>query len=313
MKTVNSFITSILLCVGLCASSWGQTAQLAEGQLSIYGIPTQIGTVARRTFRDSSGRVIREIFYTLKKDVPQPPYTKDMLEVQSTVLYDYDERGYKIRAEHYDARMILDQVWETRYYENKEKREIKSTPDGVRQYEIRYLDDRTVSHLYYDERGKNLVAVRGLIPRDIDLPFGWGEPVDGLACGIALTQTKSLVDELPCYAIYVNVKNSGSNQASLSGLPAVQIELRDRFGVLVREIAAEANKGRDPLQAHRLLYGQLINPGESGYVYPPYELSIRSTNLRPGRYSLRVRQPIEGRNQSLVSNTVFFEVEGRNN
>jgi hypothetical protein len=305
MKYLHLLLTPVLLCVPLLALSFGQTPH-AEERLSIYGSPTQIGTIAYRASRDSDGRILKEIFYMGNRSA-HPPYTEDMLVVQSIVLHKYDDQSSTKRAEHYNARMNLEYVWETKYDNHKDRRETKFTRDGVRQYEIRYLENRSVSHLYYDESGENLVAIRGLIPKDADLPSGWGDSQSGLACGIVLTRAKSQVDDLPGYALYVNVKNSGSTQMSIPQLPPAEIELRDGAGALVRQ----RTDTQDPLQAQRLFYGQLINPGESGNTYPAYELKMRYANLAPGRYSIRVKQSIEGRDQPLISNTVFFEVVGQ--
>lgn len=310
MKHLDYLFKSILLSVTLTSLCSAQTSHIEE-QLNIYSNPTEIGTIAKRTFRDPNGRIYKEIFSTLRNDAARAPYSQDMLKEQSTVLYTYNDQGQNIRSEHYDGRMHLEFVLEVTYQGSKERREIKYTPEGIRQYEIRYIDKRSVSHLHYDESGKNLVSVRGLIPNDVDLPFGWGKEIGGLACGIVLTQANSLVDELPGYAIYVNIRNIGSTQVSIPELPPAEMELRDSTGKIVREGTGDPTKKQKRLQLQRLLYGQLINPGEAGFVYPPYELNLYYVNLLPGRYSIRVRQPIGDNHQILISNNVFFEVGGQ--
>lgn len=305
MKPLGYLFKFIFLSATFTALCWGQTSP-PEEQLNIYSRQTQIGIIANRIFRDASGRVYKEIFYTGRNDA-RVPYTQEMLKERSIILYKYNEQGQRIRSEYYDAKMHLESVVGITYSGNKERREIKYTPAGVRQYEIRYIDNSSVSHLYYDQSGKNLVSIRGLIPNDVDLPFGWGETIGGLACGIVLTQAKSLVDEQPGYALYVNIRNNGSTQIPISEVPRVEIELRDSAGNVVRERTDDPAK-ETHLQLQRQFNGQLINPGESGYIYPPYELNLRYGNLPSGHYSIRARLRIGNNNQILISNTISFEV-----
>jgi hypothetical protein len=307
MSRKNVLLKSLILCISFSDASRRQIAQPA-GELRIYAFPTQIGVIANRTFRDDKGRISKEIFYTLK-NFAEPPYTEAMLDVQSVVIYTYDDRGLKIKSEHYDRSMNLLYRWETKYDDNKGKREIKYTSEGIRTYEIRYVERSSVSHLYYDDSGKNLVGIRGLLPQDIDLPFGWGEPVNGLSCGIAHTKVKSATDDSPVDAIYVNVKNIGLKDVVIEKIEAAEIELRDRSGALVKETAEYLSNKQDGLQKYRQSYGQLVKPGESGYIYPAYELRVRYGNLAPGQYSIRVRQPIGVMGISLLSSAIHFEVK----
>jgi len=294
---------------------------------------TQIGTIANRTFRDDEGRITKEIFYTLKPDfvclgggeeirppdprlpkarlckTAEPPYSEAMLAEHSIRFYTYDDRGRKIKEEQYSPGMYLTHKWETEYDDNKGRREIKYTPEGIKTYEIRFVERSSVSHLDYDDSGKNLVAIRGLIPQDIDLPFGWGEPVDGLSCGIAHSKIKSSIDNSPVDAIYVNVKNIGSNNIILEETEADEIELRDRFGALVRETAEYMSYKQNRLQKHRQGDRKMVKPGESELIYHPYELQVRYGYLPQGQYSVRVIQPVGDTGTTIVSNTIHFEVK----
>jgi len=232
-----------------------------------------------------------------------------MLQEQSIVVYRYDDQGAQIASEHYAPGMILDFRWEIRQEDHEKRREVKYTKEGVREYEIRYLANRSVSHLYYDKSGDYLRAIRGLIPEDIDLPFGWGEPEDGLACGITLSKAKSDIDDSPTLALYVNVKNSGAHEAYIFQLPEAEIELRYSNGALVKEEAEFAKKRYDPLQKHRQLYGQGLKTNEAGHVYPAYELNTRYGRLAPGRYTVRVKQRVIEKGLWLISNRIEFTVD----
>src|SRR5262245_49810511 len=156
----NLLLKSIILCISFTGASWCQSAQ-PEGELLIYAMATQINTIARRTFRDDEGRITKEIYYSLKDTffcsgggeviqtpdprlpkltlckTAEPPYTEDMLAVQSIRIYTYDDRGRKIKEDHYAPGMNLQHKWETEYDDNKGRREIKYTPEGIKTYEIR--------------------------------------------------------------------------------------------------------------------------------------------------------------------------------
>src|SRR5262245_7802238 len=312
MRIVTFLLLQSFLWVVCSSLSRGQSVRPGE-ELQIYGFPTQIGTVAMRTIRDQNGRISKEIYYALKDLHNRSPYTEDMLQEQSIVVYRYDDQGRQIASEHYAPGMIPDFRWEIRHENHEKRREVKYTKEGVREYEIRYLANRLVSQLYYDKSGNDLVAIRGVIPEDMDLHFGWGEPEDGLACGITLSKAKSNIDDSPTLALYVNIKNSGAGEISIFQLPEGEIELRDGRGSLVKEEAEFAKKRYDPLQKHRQLNGQLLKTNEAGFVYPAYELNTRYGRLAPGRYTVRLKQRVIDKEISLISNTIEFAVDGQVN
>jgi hypothetical protein len=308
MRIVTFLLLQSFLWVVCSSLSMGQSVPPGD-ELQIYSFPTQVGTVARRTIRDQNGRISKVIYYALKGNFNQRPYTEDMLQEQSIEVYRYDDQGVQIAREHYAPGMILDFRWEIRHEDHEKRREVKYTKEGVREYEIRYLANRSVSHLYYDKSGNYLRAIQGMIPEDIDLPFGWGESEDGLACGITLSKAKSSIDDSPALALYVNVKNIGAHEAYISQLPEAEIELRYSNGALVKEGAEFAEKRYDPLQKHRELYGQGLKTNEAGHVYPAYELNTRYGRLAPGRYAVRVKQRVIEKGLWLISNTIEFTVD----
>lgn len=308
MRIVTFLLLQSLLWVVCSSLSRGQGVRPRE-ELRIYSYPTQVGTVAMRTIRDQNGRISKVIYYALKGDLNRRPYTEDRLQEQSIEVYRYDDQGAQIAREHYAPGMILDFRWEIRHEDHEKRREVKYTKEGVREYEIRYLANRSVSHLYYDQGGNDLRAIRGMIPEDKDLPFGWGEPEDGLACGITLSKAKSGIDDSLTLALYVNVKNSGADEISIFKLPEAEIELRYSSGSLVKEDAEFAKKRYDPLQKHRYLDGQGLKTNEAGHVYPAYELNTRYGRLAHGRYTVRVKQRVIEKGLWLISNTIEFAVD----
>src|SRR5262245_11223658 len=115
MRIVTFLLLQSFLWVVCSSLSRGQSVRPGE-ELQIYGFPTQIGTVAMRTIRDQNGRISKEIYYALKDLHNRSPYTEDMLQEQSIVVYRYDDKGRQIASEHYDQGMILTYSWNHRQY-----------------------------------------------------------------------------------------------------------------------------------------------------------------------------------------------------
>src|SRR5215510_3270268 len=175
LRKLTAFCLALLL--DNAGRSSGQTAELKQ-ELGIYGVETQIGTIAQRTFSDAKGRVLKTISYGSTTDAKRP-YTEAMLVPVRIDIYKYDDQDRVIRSEAYNSKMILRSYTETRYINEHERRDTSYTAAGVRTYETRRVAGSTVCELYFDETGKQLTAIRGAIPRDIDLPFGWGETENG--------------------------------------------------------------------------------------------------------------------------------------
>jgi hypothetical protein len=79
------------------------------GPLQIYEKVTPAGTAAQRTIKAARyagdhyelGPVLQTIYYRLKDPAEQPPFTKEMLTVQTLTLHFYNENGKEIRKEDY--------------------------------------------------------------------------------------------------------------------------------------------------------------------------------------------------------------------
>jgi hypothetical protein len=126
MRIVAVLLLQSLLWVVCSSMSRGRSDRPGE-ELLIYGFPTQVGTVAMRTIRDQNGRISKEIYYALKDLHNRSPYTEDMLQEQSIVVYRYDDQGVRIASEHYVPGMILDFRWEIRHEDHEKRREVKYT------------------------------------------------------------------------------------------------------------------------------------------------------------------------------------------
>lgn len=311
MQYLYLLIAFFLLCQPFSTFTLGQDTHL-EAELIRYGYATEVGTIAKRLFCDRKGYVYKEIYYTAKDPVAISPDSEDNLKVQVIVLNTYNEQGYKIKAERFDANMKLQYLWTSEYHKNIESLLIHYTPEGIKDFEQRYVNNRSICTLSFDEKGEKVVGIRGAIPQDIDLAFDWGEPKNGLACGISIVYAQSLFNKSFGYNLTINIKNTDSTMFMVWGLPDAKIEIRDSSGRKVKEKAEYRHNKQDPLYKPRHCCGWPILPGESMYMNTAYELNTRYESFAPGRYSIHIKQPIKGKGRSLVSNTVFFEVEDQN-
>jgi len=304
-----------------CPNSKAVPERDPSGHLTIYGIITQIGTVANRVFRDSQGRITKTIYYGLDYDkLPDPfplagPYSEEMLAVQSIRIHKYDRNGRQIRVEHYTPDSVLSRIMQTKYAcGGGKKATVWLRSDQSREYEIRYENGRSTSHLYFDDTGRRLIAVRGAVPEDINLAYGWGQPVDGLACAIAPNKRSGFAKDI---SIAVTVRNlSGHPAKVVTALPyqTIQMELRDANGDLVpqatrfieernEELMRMNNRGTECLQT--------IAPHQAGHYASGYELTQWYRKLEGGKYHLTVKRRGSGKGFSLTSNTITFNILDR--
>jgi hypothetical protein len=277
------------------------------GELVVYGMETQIGVAGRREFTNHDGRLLRTVFYRRRQSLLSTPTkvdpAKEDLIPAFVVVYKYDEQARLIAEEHCDRSFMPSRILRHEY--DSEGRQIRSwweESDGIRRYEMRWSRDRgpgsKASDLYFDDTGTFLVGIRGELPKDIDLPHGWGMPVDGLSCGVVLSRERGPLSTL---AFTVNVKNTSASMVSIDVLSTPQVILRDAAGRIVPPRGRFGEPGQ--------LYGQFLSPGEAGMVYPAYELKTVFPRLPPGRYRMHIQERVPERNIVLVSNELIFEVE----
>ena len=289
-----------------------------DGELNIYGVITQIGTVAKRTFRDNAGRIIKTIYYGLDyRNLPNPfsfrePITEEMLAVQSINIHYYDQQGRQDRVEHYTPSFELSRIKQNKYGPNGRKiATIWLRPDESRKYEIRYHNGSSISHLYFDDTGQKLIAARGPVPKNMDLAYGWGRPVEGLSCGIAPNKHSALAKDID---ISVTVRNLTAQPAKIiTTLPyqTIQIELRNTKGALVPQNTDYIEKrNKELLRMNNPLRESLqtIPPHQTGHYSSGYELNQWYGEVEPGKYYLTVKRRASGKDFSLVSNTITINI-----
>ena len=273
----------------------GETAEL-----QFYGRATQIGVVARRTIRDRSGRLAREVFYT-SSAMNMVPLKEEDLRVQSISVYFHDIEGRIDRVEHWQKGSRVPRVEHNGYSSDELIRKWFVEPDGVRRYEMRYSGSKTTTHLYYNDTGTYLTSIRGRLVSDVDLPHGWGNVSGGMSCGITLSSERGRLDDI---GVWVNVKNVDEQPITINTLTAPYVELRDSNGRLISLQASAANSQ----EKYHQLNGQLLEQNEAGFMYPAFKLADYFERIPPGKYTIRVRQPLPERSVELISNDVSFVV-----
>jgi len=279
--------------------SAGETADI-----HFYGRSTQTGVVARRTIRDRKGRVAREVYY--HSAVPdRVALTERDLSLRSVSVYYYDASGRVDHIDEWPAGSRKPRVEHNAYDSSGElTRKWFVEADGVKRYEMRFRDEGKFADLYFDETGAYLTALEGHLVGDVNLPHGWGTTSHGMACGITLSTERGRFDRI---AIWVNIKNVAPESLMLHNLVEPTFELRDGGGnpIPLREIGS----GRKIDKDHPSLNGQLLDESEAGFMDPAYRLADYFDPLPPGKYIIRIRQPVAERDVVLVSNEATFVVQ----
>lgn len=272
------------------------------GDLKIYDFVTQIGTVASRTFRDSAGRVSRIIYYTSHKLTANKldALQQADLRPQSMELYYYNDNGQRRKLEKFDGNQKLTYiVWFEYGPDGTLVRQWQTSPEGIKSSETRFASGRKATEVEFDATGKHVVTMRGVVQPDIDLPHGWGDAVNGAACGIALTRERGRLDEIQVRLNLRTVPVSPPFQMGVvNAVPDARMLLRDAAGNDI----PEAGGSRHSRQWHL--------PGtEVGHLVPGYPLAERFPGLPKGRYTLRVQLTVPDLGMTLLSNEVAFVVE----
>ncbi len=329
-----AILLSSLALVAL-SSARQATQPDAEGKLTLYDTMTEIGTVGRREFHDESGHLAKVIVYTCAwpttcsagaaTSVPvrvslRGPFDPNSLAVCWIETYDYDEDGRQVRASTYSSRGVLSGFGTCAYDSDGWLRCMKHfTPDGRRHYEIRYAPPRPSdmvgkdpswrpkrgreqSHLYFDESGERLVAVRGVLPDDLAWIWGWGPEGGGLCCAIAPYCASGPLAKIRVALTVRNAMEAPRNVAIGSG--TYRPILRDSAGRVVT--ISEASKGARGLRVSQP-GGLYTRPGEGAH-WDTLELASWYDSLTPGDYSLQVEYRGDETEWRFVTNTITISI-----
>jgi hypothetical protein len=273
---------------------------------------SQLGIVAQRVFRDSAGRVVKTIYYRLRLDSTDPngsykkPYTEDRLVAAEILVHEYDASGHEVRVKHYSPSSVLSRTQEIAY---DDAGKMGSTTwlraDGSREYQIRFREGRSVSHLYFDDTGKRLCAVHGQTPEEIDLAYGWGQSVGGLVCGIAPTKQNSPASEVDIAVTVKNLTDAEEKLATGLQYQTIQMELRDANGISIPPDIRYIEKRNGDLvrmNGRSKAVLQTVPPHEAWHVNT-YPITEWYPDLKLGTYYLTVKCRADGEDFVLVSNT----------
>lgn len=311
-------------------------AEDKQGELEIFDGTSS----ARRDFRDKSGRLCKTILYrqhtgapTTEQfqsgvDNPEPaamsatpvkppadeseftPYEvvihrqwKDN-RLQADCYYAYPDKD-KLKHDHLTLAKVLVAAYDA---DGNVASQTWLRYNGTRSYRILFNGNGGVSHIYYDNSGRNVVMIGGQIPDERDMPTGWGESVDGLSCRIGIEETTATAEMA---YIRVTIKNESAEDCELITAPFRlrnwEPELRDTDGNLI------------PVdEAHLAKLEKLSSVGKNGLPGSDITVDPNSAhnekfclanyypNIPPGDYKLRVLRLIPG--HKLVSNSISLRI-----
>jgi hypothetical protein len=317
-------------------SSAGQATQPdTDGELTLYDMMAEIGTVACREFHDESGRLIKVIHYTpvwpttasasAATSAPAPPslrgpFDPNNLAVCSIETYDYDKDGRRVRGSTYSAGGTLSGFATFAHDADGWLRSMRHfTADGRRQYEVRYSPPRPSdmvrmdpswrpkrgreqSHLYFEENGERLVAVRGVLPDDVPWTWGWGPEESGLCCAVAPYCACGPLDKI---AVAFTVRNTLEIPRTMSlGPGTYRPVLRDSTGRVVT--ISEGSKGARSLRVPQPVESS-VRPGEAAH-WDTLELAAWYNNLALGDHSLQLEYRGIDTEWRRVTNTITISI-----
>src|SRR5436190_7355382 len=274
-------------------------------QLNIYDRPTQAGTVADRVFKDSKGRVVKNIIYT---GGGPAPYREELLQVYLITIAKYGPNDCIVRAATYWPGMILKSMIEGTCWPGTQIPRLTVFRDahGVRTQETRHkTQDGKSTVLLFDSTGEKVIAVKSLTPDDVDLVHGWGKEVGGFACGIAANRERGHQEDIE---LFVTIKNIGFRQDRRVIVSPVAVELKDSAGRLIGPKAEFATKEAKIAPNTCPPFGEGPAVGESSLL-TSYRLGDRYDQLAPGKYEMTVRVCSPVITGLLVSNTLLLEIE----
>jgi hypothetical protein len=263
-------------------------------------IESASGIVARRTFTDDAGRVVRRIDYLPNR----PPYvladeaTDEPLLEHGTTVYHYDANGRLLLEAGYDQRRRLAGTVEYAYWPDGElrlRRRIRyDNGNGVVIGEDRRAADGDKTRLIWSKDGRRLVSMRGLVPPDVELAGGWGEPVDGLQCAVVPDGAN----------VYLVIRNASEQERPLAhgeNATVLQPVVMDATGEKLAYDRQQMRKNRASQSSPRELA-----PGHATPEF--YRLTDWYGRIPPGRYTLTLRRRTSRFRFGLVSNSVEIEI-----
>jgi hypothetical protein len=305
MKNHRILLTAMSVLLLLLDSRAYAQEDVQTSQLHIYDRPTQAGTVADRTFKDSKGRVVKSVIYT---GGGPAPYHEELLQVYLISIAKYGADDCVVRAATYWPGMILKSMIEGTCWPGTAMPKLTVFRDahGVRTQETRHKTEAGKSTvLLFDATGEKVIAIKSLTPGDVDLVHGWGEEVGGFACGIAANRERGRQEDME---VLVTIKNISFRKDLMTTVSPVAVELKDSAGRLIGPKAELAAKEAKIAPNTCPPFGESPFVGESRLV-TSYRLGERYDGLAPGKYEMTVKLCSRVISGMLVSNKLLLEIE----
>lgn len=297
--------TTVALIFAFSIAAFAQQDD-SPGELILYHSHTQVGTVARREFKDEKGRVYKTIYYTLVDFSSRGPFREDQLREQSIDLIFYDESNCRVRSERDDPYTKTKRITMVECQEGTATPKLTTYLDtrGIRERETRH--SRTGVTLYFDSEGKKVVAIRGVIPDDADLVNGWGQKTGGLSVGIAINQQRGRQKDMRIYETTKNIDRDIDPRLMISPL---EYELKDISGRTVKPKERRYQPETVPdIDGCPGRFGQ--GAPAKGLAHNSLSIALQD-NFHPlpaGKYSFTLKLCVSGSATTLVSNTISFEI-----
>lgn len=266
----------------LLAAAWPEaTPELPAPVLHCYARPTEVGTVARREFKDAAGHVVKEIFYTGSAAADRRPgCMEETLVVQSIRTYEHDIDGRPVIERVFGPDERLEHQSRLEYgIDVGPVRRITIDPAGLLLSETRWDAGVQVTVLHYDW-DRRVALVAGRLPADVQYSIEWGPGFEGWACGVGMTRREGSAEEL---APAVHLRNLTAKDGMARFARRFDTELLDARGRLIKERATRDVEPAGP-PAH------LLWPQEATYYHGP-DLRQRFGRLDSGRYRLLAWHP----------------------
>lgn len=314
------------LILGLLLTSrlaWGQageqTVVVEDGALTVYGMPTEAGTVAVRESTDSAGRLLSSTYYTLKplrRDLQLNPPDEADLRVQTIDRYTYDSTGHLIRTETMDGQgHPLRDLFTVYGADDLLRAEILCGGDGVRQVEKRYDTSEGLSVvssvLTFDSSGERLVTFIGRLPEGMDLAGGWGPSDGGIACGLTASASPVHLDDARLTATLLNRSDETVMVSTGPAFYVLDLDVRAESGAslpLDTTVVETYANSVTQLSGERLASQPL--PPEHGWTVATVELRQWYPAMTAGRYTVSARYRAAADLVGLLCNEVEIELTG---
>ena len=273
--------------------------------------------VAKRVFRDASGRTVKTVTYEIPDKIrrrvkPGSHFREKDLKPFRIMLHTHDANSLREKIEY---RSPDGNLLGTATILSKEDHQsttiIHYDSKGIRTWEQRVTANSKTT-LRFDAEGETVVLIEGDLLPDIDLAYGWGTPMNGLSCGIAPTRLRGRMEEI---GIWISVKNDQDESAPCFypiEFLTFKMDLRDSSGrrQLPQEERYKASHPWTLRPDGSPTLGQIPAYASTARQRGiPYMLKDWYGDLAPGTYTVTVEFRTTGEEFSLVSNKLILQIE----